>query len=56
MGNPTKKETTMTKKKRRHYDASFKSRVALEAIFEGIVLLSSRWIKRPGLEADEKDG
>jgi len=32
IGNLTKKETTMTKRKRRHYDANFKSRVALEAI------------------------
>jgi len=34
LGNLTKKEATMTKRKRRHYDANFKSRVALEAIKE----------------------
>jgi len=30
----TKKEPTMTKRKRRHYDVNLKSRVALEAIKE----------------------
>jgi len=34
IGNLSKKQTTMTKRKRRHYDANFKSRVALEAIKE----------------------
>lgn len=34
IGNMTKKETTMTKRKRRNFDASFKARVALEAIKE----------------------
>jgi len=34
IGILTKKETTMIKRKRRQYDANFKSRVALEAIKE----------------------
>jgi len=34
IGTLAKKEPTLTKRKRRHYDANFKSRVALEAIKE----------------------
>ena len=34
IGMITKKETTMTKRNRRNFDASFKARVALEAIKE----------------------
>jgi len=34
IGIVTKKEATMTKRKRRHYDANFKSRVALEVLKE----------------------
>ncbi len=38
IGHLTKKESTMTKRKRRHYDANFKVRVVLATLQEGKTL------------------
>ena len=49
IGHLTKKESTMTKRKRRNYDANFKVRVALEAIkeFKTLAELASEFDVHP---------